>query len=521
MRLGVRQQIWSLPAIAVVIFAVGIAIGVAYATRAMSLIDHVAAVDYPLLDKAKSLALEVQRITEDLNGAVAEGEKKKLEDAAAGAARIEKLVNEIGALPGQREFAQRVRAEFDGYYRPATQVARIMLDVEKGDTKPGVAAMQSAIRLLEADLQKMTDEASRAFAASLEAGGRNVRNILAAMAGVAIAVVLVLVVVSHLIVKAIWRQLGGEPEYARRIVRSIAEGDLATPIEVESGDRESQLAALQNMQASLSALIAGIRDAASSVKASAGEISGGMSDLSARTDDQATSLEETASSMEELTATVRQNADHAVRAKGVAETSTRVAAEGREVMLEVGKTMDEITESSDRIASIVSVIDGIAFQTNILALNAAVEAARAGEQGRGFAVVASEVRSLAQRSAASAKEIRDVIRDSLERVGNGRRLVSEAGATIGEIVSSIGEVASDVSEISSASVEQSSGIAEMGRAVTRIEGITQQNAALVEEAFAATRSMADQAERLSDSVSVFRLATEDGTPGTAVTLRRA
>jgi methyl-accepting chemotaxis protein len=328
------------------------------------------------------------------------------------------------------------------------------------------------------------------------------------MAGVAIVVVLVLVIVSYLIVKAIWRQLGGEPEYARGIVRAIAEGDLATTIEVESGDDKSQLWALRNMQASLSKLIAGIRDASASVKSSAGEIATGMSDLSARTDEQASNLEETASSMEELTATVRQNADHAVRAKGVAEASTKVAAKGHDVMLAVGKTMDEITESSGKIGSIVAVIDNIAFQTNILALNAAVEAARAGEQGRGFAVVAAEVRSLAQRSAASAKEIRDVIRDSLERIATGRRQVAEASATIGQIVSSIGDVASDVSEISGATVEQSSGIAEMGRAVTRIENITQQNAALVEETSTATQSMAEQAERLSASVSVFRLASQ-------------
>jgi methyl-accepting chemotaxis protein len=506
MRLGIRQQIWSLPAIAVVIFAIGIAIGAAFATRAMALIDHVSTVDYPLLDKVKTLSLEVQRITEDLNGAVAEGEKKKLEDAAASATRIRKLMDEIGTLPGQAQFATRVRAHFDGYYQPASQVARIMLGMEKGDTKPGVEAMQSAIRLLEGDLQKASEGASLAFAATLDAGRANVRSVLAAMAAAAIAVVLVLGIVSHLIVKAIWRQLGGEPAYARQIVHAIAEGDLATPIDLQAGDTASQLAALKSMQGSLSGVIAGIRDAAASVKSSAGEIASGMEDLSARTDEQASSLEETASSMEEMTATVSQNADHAVRAKGVAETSTRLAGQGRDVMLEVGKTMDQINESSGRIGSIVAVIDGIAFQTNILALNAAVEAARAGEQGRGFAVVAAEVRNLAQRSAASAKEIRDVIGDSLERVGTGRRLVADASNTIGQIVTSIGEVAGDVTEISGSSVEQSSGIAEMGRAVTRIEAITQQNAALVQETFAATRSMAQQAERLSDSVAVFRLA---------------
>jgi methyl-accepting chemotaxis protein len=509
MRLGIRQQIWSLPAIALAIFAIGIAVGAVYTTRAMSLIDHVAAVDYPLVDKVKALGLEVQRITEDLNSAVAEGEKKKLEDAAAGATRIQNLLAEISKLPNQQEFVARVQGEFDDYYRPAVQVARVMLDLEKGDAKPGVAAMQSSIRALNKDLEKASAGADGALAASLESGRRHTRNVLVAMAGSAVAVLVVLVLVSLLIVKSIWRQLGGEPEYARRIVRAIAEGDLTMPVVVGASDTTSQLAALKGMQASLASLIAGIRDSATSVKASASEIAGGMQDLSERTEEQASSLEEAASNMEELTATVRQNAEHAVRARNESESSTQVAAKGRDVVQEVVTTMDQITESSDRIASIVAVIDGIAFQTNILALNAAVEAARAGEQGRGFAVVAAEVRSLAQRSSASAKEIRDVIAHSLEKIGVGRRQVAEAGATIGKVVSAIGQVAADVTEISGASQQQSAGIAEMGVAVTRIEAITQQNAALVEQSTAAARSMAGQAERLSESVSVFRLSSTE------------
>jgi methyl-accepting chemotaxis protein len=506
MRLGVRKQIWALPAIAVLVFGIGLAVSVAYSSRALALIEHVSAVDYPLLEKMKALGGEILRITDDFNAAVAEGERKKLDDANADAERVKKLLAEIGALPGQAEFARRTRAEFDAYYEPAASVARIMLGIDKGDAKPGIAAMQGAIRQLNEDIEKGAQQASGQFAASLAASGQNIRNLLGAIVAAAIVAVVVMALVSHLIVKAIWRQLGGEPEYATRIAQAIAQGDLAMPIEVGRADRGSQLAALKEMQAALAILIENIRVAAGSVRSGAHEIANGMTELSARTDEQASSLEETASNMEELTATVKQNADHAVRARDLAHASTQVATRGGTVVQGVVATMDDINESSARIASIVTVIDNIAFQTNILALNAAVEAARAGEQGRGFAVVAAEVRSLAQKSASSAKEIRDLIRDSVQAIDTGRRQVSEAGASVAQIVQSISEVSGVVREISSASTEQAAGISQMGIAVGQIENVTQHNAALVEQTSAAAQSMSEQARRLEEAVSVFKLA---------------
>ncbi len=286
----------------------------------------------------------------------------------------------------------------------------------------------------------------------------------------------------------------------------IAAGDLTVKIEIDSEDETGQLlGSLKEMNEGLARIVGEVRTGADSIATATEQISAGNADLSQRTEEQASALEETASSMEELTSTVKQNADNAQQANQLAISASGVAVKGGDVINKVVRTMESITDSSRKISDIIGVIDGIAFQTNILALNAAVEAARAGEQGRGFAVVAAEVRSLAQRSAAAAKEIKTLIEDSVSKVQDGSRLVEEAGHTTQEIVTSIKRVTDIMAEISAASLEQSSGIEQVNTAITQMDDVTQQNAALVEQAAAAAESLEEQALQLVQVVTRFKL----------------
>ncbi|EHC9773841.1 methyl-accepting chemotaxis citrate transducer [Salmonella enterica subsp. diarizonae serovar 50:z:-] len=289
-------------------------------------------------------------------------------------------------------------------------------------------------------------------------------------------------------------------------IQTIADGDLTHEIEAEGRSEMGQLAAgLKTMQQSLIRTVSTVRDNADSIYTGAGEISAGSSDLSSRTEQQASALEETAASMEQLTATVRQNSDNARQATGLAKTASETARKGGRVVDNVVHTMHDIAESSEKIVDITSVIDGIAFQTNILALNAAVEAARAGEQGRGFAVVAGEVRTLASRSAQAAKEIKVLIENSVSRIDTGSTQVREAGETMKEIVTAVTRVTDIMGEIASASDEQSKGIEQVAQAVSEMDSVTQQNASLVEESAAAAAALEDQANELRQAVAVFRI----------------
>jgi methyl-accepting chemotaxis protein len=309
----------------------------------------------------------------------------------------------------------------------------------------------------------------------------------------------------YALARTLIRQLGGEPSYATEIAGSIAAGNLGVAIHTEANDRSSLLAAMKAMQDGLIDIVGQIRSGTGTIASASVQIASGNKDLSARTEAQASALEQTSSSIEQLTGAVKHNADNARQAQQMALSASEVAVRGGAVVAQVVDTMGAINASSRKIVDIIGVIDGIAFQTNILALNAAVEAARAGEQGRGFAVVATEVRNLAQRSSAAAKEIKTLIDSSVQTVDEGARLVDQAGTTMAEVVNSVRSVTDIISEITSASVEQTSGIERINHAIGQMDDVTQQNAALVEEASAAAHSMQDQAQHLSAAVSMFKL----------------
>jgi methyl-accepting chemotaxis protein len=427
-------------------------------------------------------------------------------------------LKKLSEMPGTSEEAIRLITEIDKVELAYEPVALAIVDLAlKGKKEEAIAKMNVECRPLLAKLIKLSEEFStytsqRATklveAAAAEYASQRNYLVLAGCLALAAAIL-----AGILITRSLSRALGAEPAELCNAVSKVADGDLTTHLHLRDGDTTSVLAAVARMQSSLSHVVATVRQGSEGVSTASAEIASGNHDLSARTEQQASALEQTAASMEELSSTVKQNADNAQQANQLALSASTVAAKGGEVVSQVVETMKGINDSSKKISDIISVIDGIAFQTNILALNAAVEAARAGEQGRGFAVVASEVRSLAGRSADAAKEIKNLISASVERVEQGTALVDQAGTTMTEVVSSIRRVTDIMGEISAASSEQASGVAQVGEAVTQLDQATQQNAALVEEMAAAASSLKGQAQELVHAVSVFQLvAAEGGTP---------
>jgi len=352
------------------------------------------------------------------------------------------------------------------------------------------------------ELLELQQVAEREFMDGSVAGDTRLMVLLSVLGGAAVIIGLLCAIV---ITRSITVPLSG----AVAVAQKVAAGELTSQVVVEGNDETSALLqALKDMNESLVKTVSDVRTGTETITVASREIAASNADLSSRTESQASSLEETANSMEELTSTVKQNADNAQQANQLAVSASLVAVKGGSMVSQVVNTMGSIKESSRKIVDIIGVIDGIAFQTNILALNAAVEAARAGEQGRGFAVVAAEVRSLAKRSADAAKEIKQLIGDSVDKVDAGSKLVDEAGHTMDMIVASIKQVADIMGEITAATQEQSNGIEEVNQVITQMDEMTQQNAALVEQAAAAAESMQEQAQKLAEAVSIFKLADD-------------
>jgi len=417
-----------------------------------------------------------------------------------------KSITEFGARAeldaGERKVAEAVAKRL-AKYRKDVEMA---IDLSSVDINTGMAAMQTAdsgFQEMIKEFKELVQIETRLARDSYDGASAIFSKVVMALLAILVIALVVSVGISIFMSRVIVRPLKNAIATAGR----IAGGDLTSEITVVGRDETADLLrALKDMNESLRKIVGEVRGGTDAITTASKEIASGNANLSQRTEEQASSLEEAASSMEELTSTVRQNADNARQANQLAAGASEVAVKGGAVVGQVVTTMSSINDSSKKIADIIGVIDGIAFQTNILALNAAVEAARAGEQGRGFAVVATEVRTLAQRSAAAAKEIKELISDSVGKVGDGTRLVDEAGKTMGEIVAAVKRVTDVMAEIAAASQEQSSGIEQVNTAITQMDEVTQQNAALVEEAAAAAESMQEQAQNLTQAVAVFKLA---------------
>jgi len=451
---------------------------------------------------ARSRSFDMQQLLTDEKKeeqASRERADKQMEILIAELAAYGKLVSE----PREKELYPELVSEIAQYKDAHVRINALFIE---GQKQAGYALMNSSSTPVYRKLQDQINELTAVNAKGAETSDAEANRIYdqarLSIIGLVSACVVLAMLLSWWIARLVARPL----TQAVLIARQVADGDLTADIPEAGRDETGQLmGALKQMNGNLLNIVREVRLGTDTVTTASAEIATGNMDLSSRTEQQAGALEETASAMEELTSTVRQNSDNARQANQFAVTASSIAQSGGEVVGKVVDTMGAINDSSRRIVDIIAVIDGIAFQTNILALNAAVEAARAGEQGRGFAVVASEVRSLAQRSAAAAREIKTLIDDSVAKVEIGSKLVDEAGQTMEEVVSSVKRVSDIVAEITAAGAEQSQGIEQINNAVTQMDENTQQNAALVEQAAAAAKALQEQATRLTQTVSVFRL----------------
>jgi len=498
-----RTKIWMLPLSAALVFIAGSILSFAVGARTSSLMQQERLVDTPALEQLKRFDRGFEEFRLTLQSAAAEGDADKLKDVEGVVIKVHAVLAALAQVEGRDSAARVLIAAFDGYQTVALSATKALLT--KGELGDQVRQMQNAQAKLEELLKQHVVDGEQTIAQRRADVDSSVKIGQWANIATGLFVLGVLGFASKLIVSSVWRDLGEEPVELLRLTQSIAQGNLMVEPRVAAGDSRSLNAGLVQMLTTLRGTVGTIRMATDSINTAAGEIAVGNHDLSRRTEMTASNLQSTASSVATLTGSVLRSAEAARQANQLAGATADAAERGGSIVSQVVVSMGEINTASARIGEIIGVIDGIAFQTNILALNAAVEAARAGEQGRGFAVVASEVRSLAQRSAQAAREIKVLIGTSAEKVDGGTRLVQEAGAAMTDIVAGVKRVSDIIGEISVAATEQSGGIDQVNRTVTEIEQMTQQNAALVEESAAAASSMSEQANRLAQVVSTFRV----------------
>ncbi|HEY5808583.1 MAG TPA: methyl-accepting chemotaxis protein [Povalibacter sp.] len=501
----IKHRIWLLPILTAVIVAVGLFVSSQMTSRTSAALVRVERVQYPTVEALRTARAHVTNVEEALQRVVTEGDKAGLEAAAEQAAGVHKALEELARVDRGSALDEELKSAFDGYYTAALSATRIMLGSETGDTSAAISTMQQKSEKLKTLLVSAQDSAIGEFRSLLASGTENIRRSVVVSLVMALVIMLALGIGSWILIGSVFRSLGGEPEAAVEIVRSIAGGNFTTSVQLRPGDDASLLFGIESLRRKLGELIRDVRSTSGTVDVSAADINSSIDRLSARTSEQAGSLEETTSSMEEMIVSVKRNAENARHASGLAAEARDRAERGGAVATRAVAAMTEINTSSRRIADIIGVIDEIAFQTNLLALNAAVEAARAGEQGRGFAVVASEVRNLAQRSATAAREIKELIQDSVTKVQDGSTLVDESGQHLHDIVAAAKKVADIIGEISAASSQQAVGLDQVNAAIVEMDEMTQQNAAMAEETSSVAASMKSQARSLTDLIAVFRI----------------